>query len=365
VYRALMVAGDQTLVDLRLSSMINYADPCGRDHNFLHLVEPHKYRFRLRASVTSRQWIRLLDEMDVLLYRRETNFVVQLYQRSNDDDDDDDDVGNDASRAGANDDERDIILAERRRRPGRRHHPNHYHQGPSRRNLDCQRSEFLVHADRTVQAIFHVQRVLSGAYDDDDDGADPDAGNSGRRHQRQHRTIDNTVAPSGMAPSLEAFSVYFETTEPIPPDHHQLIERLGGGPGGSCVTRTCADAAEYQTEGYTVRAASPDVLARALRPIHTNNVLHCSLRIDHPSPDTLGRFINACRGHGSAPLDYPSTLGMDAAAGRYFCRKSIRDVLSILEYLADYSTTAEIGRGGGGDFEIWELSSSSGEDGPF
>mmetsp|Transcript_189 Transcript_189/g.336 ORF Transcript_189/g.336 Transcript_189/m.336 type:complete len:319 (-) Transcript_189:98-1054(-) len=281
LYEQLMNAGDQALVDFRLTSMVNYMDPCSKNNNFLRLVEPRFYCFRFNASVTSTQWLALLDR-DILLYRQETNYVVQLYK----------DRALDKDKA------------------------------QSRRNLDMRRSEFLVHADRPIEAILEIQKCLAG-------------------QEVQDSTLD---------PSAETFSIYFETTDPIPQDHHELIDRLAGG---EAYIRTCADAAEYQTEGYTVRA-SLDVLARSIRPVIESSVTHCSFRVDNPSPDTLGRFINACQ---QAEV-HPSTLGMDSSINRYFCRKSMGDIKMVLNYMADYGTKASVA----GDFQLFELSS---EDQPF
>jgi hypothetical protein len=276
LYEQLLQAGDQALVDLRLSSMVNYMDTCEQENHFLRLVHPELYCFRFHAQVTGDQWLELLKQ-DVLLYREETNFVVQLYK--------------------------DLPLE-----------PD---QAVSRRKLDSRRSEFLVHAYRPLDAILRIQKILK---------------------------------ETETSPKPETFSVYFETMDKIPEAHHQLIDRLAGG---EAYIRTCADAVEHQTEGYTVKA-SLDVLARAVRPVDESSVIHCSLRIDNPTPDTLGRFINACQ---KAKV-YPSTMGMDADINRYFCRKTMGDIQLVLEYMADYSTTSKIQ----GDFKIIELSS---EDKPF
>jgi hypothetical protein len=243
-------------------------------------VSPDYYCFRFEAEVKGDEWKQLLEQ-DVLLHREETNFVVQLCD------------GNEPIK------EVDV---------------------QSRRKLDRQCSNFLVHADRSIDAIMKIQNVL----------------------QRD---------PSRSTGSLgEAFSVYFETKVRLLDDHHQLIDRLAGG---EAYIRTCADAVDHKTEGYTVKATL-DVLARALRPIWENNVIHCSLRVDNPSPDTLGRFINACQ----KAKKYPGTLGVDCNINRYFCRKNLGDIKLILEYMADYSTSSKIE----GDFKIFELSS---EDQPF
>ena len=273
-----LAAGDQSLVDLRLSSLVNYLDPCSRENDFTRLVDPRFFQFRFQAVVTSDQWLTLLDR-GVLLYRKETNFVVQVHK----------------NRALDRD------------------------QSLSRRKLDNQRSEFLVHSERSIQAICEIQRCLS---------------NDSNFNQNS----------SGIE---ESFSIYFETTESIPKEHHQLVNRLAGG---EAYIRTCADAVEHQTEGYTVKA-SLDVLSRAIKPVCEESVIHCSFRVENPTPDTLGRFINACQ----RAQDYPGTLGLDASMNRYFCRKSMEDVGIVLEYMRDYSTSSKIS----GDFQLLSLSSES------
>lgn len=273
----ILAAGDQSVVDLRLSSMINYLDPCSKDNKFCSLVDPVFFRFRLRGVVKSDQWLELLNK-DILLYREETNYVVQLYN--------------------------DRVFDRE--------------QSLSRRKLDTRTSDFLVHSERPIQAMFELQKCLSMTSKDSN-----------------HATE-------------ELFCIYFETTETIPKEHHELIDRLAGG---EAYIRTCADAAEYQTEGYTVRA-SLDVLARAIQPIQEDTVIHCSFRVDCPTPDTLGRFVNACR----RLSDYPGTLGLDASINRYFCRKSMKDVKAVLEYMKDYSRSSKLSSS---DFQLFLLSSES------
>jgi hypothetical protein len=281
IYEQLMAAGDQALVDFRLSSLVNYMDACSKDHEFLRLVEPNSYRFRFQANVNGDQWLQLLEQ-NVLLYREETNYVVQLYRGE------EYPQGLDAD------------------------------QVASRRKLDTRRSVFLVHADRSVDAILKIQQCLENG---------------------------SIAELSKRKTTVEAFSIYFETRDPIPKDHHQLIDRLAGG---EAYIRTCADAVEHQTEGYTVKA-SLDVLLRAIRPVEERSAIHCTFRVDNPTPDTLSRFINACQ----RAKAHPGTLGLDANINRYFCRKTMSDIKIVLEYMADYSTSAVIE----GDFQLLELSS--------
>jgi hypothetical protein len=191
--------------------------------------------------------------------------------------------------------------------------------------LDSKTSDFLVHTDQTTLAVLQIARVLGEA--------------SG---------VADLVCPRS-----ERFSIYFETTQAMPKEHHELIDRLAGG---ESYIRTCADAS-VTGEGYTV-LGSFDLLRRALRPLAETQDYdaprYCSLRVDHPSPDTLGRLINAAQN----AKDFPGTLGLDASTNRYFCKKTVRDIKCMLEYCANFSTSAEIS----GDFKLVEVSS---EDDPF
>lgn len=296
-FQELMGAADQACLDLRLCSMVNYTDPSlsvDSKAKFLDLVDKEKYCFTFRANVKSHEWLQLLEE-DVLLNRSETNYAVRLW---------------------------------RDEAPSRE--PASPRSAAARRNLDERISDFQVHADRAIEAVTKIESVIS---------------------QAMRRNCISMPKP------VEEASVYFETSEPLSKEYHDLIDRLGGGE--ACI-RTCADASESKnTEGYTIRG-SFDVLLRAIQPIlqskegEADTTTPCSLRIDYPTPDTLGRFINACY----EAKDFPNTLGMDAAMGRYFCRKSIRDIEIILSYLVDFSTTSIVKKG----FTVFEYSS---EDKPF
>jgi hypothetical protein len=250
LYQQIISAADQALIDLRLCSFVNYMDATlNKDTRFLELVsdEERYYCFRLKAKVTSDQWLQLLDS-GILLNRANTNYVVQMYK--------------------------DRALTQ--------------DQMISRRNLDSRVSEYQVHADRSIQAIMEIRDVLAGSAELD-------------------TPRDNHE---------EQYCVYFETTECIPKDHHELIDRLAGG---RAYIRTCADAAEFKTEGYTIRA-SLDVLRRSIEILgndsNSNSLIDCSLRVDNPTPDTLGRLVNACQ----KAETFPGTIGLDVATNRYFMR---------------------------------------------
>ena len=305
LYEEVMTAGEYACLDLRLCSLVNYLDVTDATgtKQFSTLVDPGKYRFQLRATVESSHWFHLLAT-NVLLYRHETNFVVK--------------VGKTQVL-----DEKDI---------------------KARKRLDTKTSDFLVHTDQTIKAVLQIAKELGAS---------------------SRALYFNPDAYHQCSPP-ERFSIYFETTESMPKEHHDLIDRLAGG---ESYIRTCADNS-IAGEGYTV-LGSFDLLRRALRPLmdennkktrddsETDDVAaaessYCSLRVDHPSPDTLGRLINAAQ----TVKDFPNTLGLEASTNRYVCQKTVRDIDHMLEFLADFSTTADVS----GDFSLVEVSS---DDDPF
>lgn len=79
--------------------------------------------------------------------------------------------------------------------------------------------------------------------------------------------------------------------------------------------------------------------------------LPASLIVKSPTPDTLGRLINACR----ACPDKRSELGVDIKNNTYFATKSSKEVKAMLNYLADYSSSAVVA----GDFKLVEFKDNS------
>jgi hypothetical protein len=262
---------------------------------FCNLVDPTKYRFTFRGKVSTNKWNELL-EMGILLYRRQTNFVCKLHKEG----------------------------------PKRRGHDT------SRRQLDLKVSDYVVHSAQSIMALMDLCSALA---------------------DRSIET-DGSVPAAAIVDQCEKYTVYFETVVAIPEQHHELIDRLAGG---EAYIRTCPGTTD-ETQGYTI-TGSFDLLRRALQPLlesdDDDESMHttiskpkrppCVLRIDNPTPDTLCRFVNACQ----LAQDYPKTLGVDVMSNRYFCKKSIADVMSILVYMSDYGRSASVS----GDFIVHQLSS--------
>lgn len=286
LYQEFMMQCDLLVLDTRLCNFVNYMDTTlAKEHRFLELAQDGFYQFKLIAKVTSEQWLNLL-QLGILLNRDNTNYAVQLHEDE----------------------------------------PHwSYEQLASRRNLDCRVSSHRVHAERAIEAILTIQEVLF-------QGENNPATSSATK-------LENLVT---FDPLCERCTVYFETEEPLPQEHHELIDRLAGG---EAYTRTCADGGAFQTEGYTIRSSSPDVLRRALEPLTNNGqesgMVDCSLRVDNPSPDTIGRLINASHDKVGDPK-HKGTVGLDIQHNRYFFRKSLVDIHGILQYLTDFSTSAKI-----------------------
>jgi len=69
----------------------------------------------------------------------------------------------------------------------------------------------------------------------------------------------------------------------------------------------------------------------------------CSLSIDHVSPDTIGRLVNASM-QDTIAYKHRGTIGLNLTLNQYFCCKSTDCILSMLKYLADFSNPAIIVR---------------------
>jgi hypothetical protein len=290
LYEQVLKAGDQALVDLRLCNLVNYIEPTEKEATELFSTLVHPGKFRFEIVAK-------------VTSKQWTNLLGQgiLLHRK----------------------ETNFVLRVAKDQAMDRS------QAMAKRKLDTKVSEYRVHTDLSIRGLLEISRVLS-----------------------------NGVSLKDVVPASEKYSIYFETLgECFPQHHHDLIDRLAGG-----YIRTCPDSSNV-SQGYTVEG-SFDLLRRALRPLqeaitaNKDNIpsssCFCSLRIDDPTPDTLGRFINACQ----IAHDFPRTLGLDAVSKRYFCRKTVRDVLIILDYLADFSTNANVS----GEFRVMEFSS---EDTPF
>ena len=107
-------------------------------------------------------------------------------------------------------------------------------------------------------------------------------------------------------------------------------------------------ASEYHCR--TITCNSFLVLKHVFESINRDNSeLHACLLVNTPTPDTLGRLINAGR-HSDAVVDNTTSsnssvdqyneLGMDITENCFYAAKSSAEIKTMLGYLADYSTSA-------------------------
>ena len=287
LYEEFLLQCDAIVLDARLCNFVNYMDTTNTKETRFLELANEKYFCFTLTANVKCEQWLRLLDLGILLNRENTNYVVQLQHI-----------------------DRSIEWTSE--------------QIVSRRNLDSRVSNYRVHADRSVHALVTIQQLLA---------------------ETERSRSTSSLASS---PREERYTIYFETAATLAQDHHDLIDRLAGG---QAYTRTCADGAAFQTEGYTVQA-SPDVLRRTLEPLRHDEGIVCSLRVDHPSPDTIGRLVNASL-QEQIDIQYHGTIGLDATLNRYFCRKPLKDILAMLEYLVDFSTTATVQ----GPFTVYLLSS--------
>jgi len=92
----------------------------------------------------------------------------------------------------------------------------------------------------------------------------------------------------------------------------------------------------------TTIQGSPDALRRILSSTTKGQSnLISFLSIDHASPDTIGRLVNASLQH-EIDSRYRGTIGLNVTFNQYFCCKPNPCIVSMLSYLADFSNTANI-----------------------
>jgi len=122
-----------------------------------------------------------------------------------------------------------------------------------------------------------------------------------------------------------------------------MIDKLAG-PNAFSYTIMGGNPGKYM---YTLQAP-PDVLSRTLRPLqeeeddYRKDILGILLCIDHPFPDTISRLINASL-QDEIHESFKGVIGLNVRLNRYyFCNLPNEDVITILTYLADFSTSAMI-----------------------
>jgi len=118
-------------------------------------------------------------------------------------------------------------------------------------------------------------------------------------------------------------------------DHRHMINRLAGE---DVITVGFAVMPPPKVIIHCVKA-SAGILRRKLAPLCDMEDIPCTLSVEDPSPDTVGRLINACLSDSIAS-NVKGTVGL--GVNGLFFYKPIPDTVQILRHLVDFSTTAQI-----------------------
>jgi len=280
-YEEFMTQVDFLVVDARLCSFVNYMDTTlNRETKFLELADRKYYRFSLDGNVTSREWLQLL-EREVLLNSTDRHYVVQIPK---------------------SDSEREAELSQEQ--VIARHE-----------ELDGLENQFQVHARFSIYAMMMIQQCLQG---------------------EDTNPIDTSESISSL-PQDGRLTLYLYTESPLSENHCAIITSLTGE------HPLLAEQQEEEPRQWKyMLQASANILLRMLEPLkHDENVDSCVLCVDSPSPDMLGRLVNAILQDEIASR-FRGSIGLDATLNRYFCNKPIDEILLILKHLADFSNPATI-----------------------
>jgi len=379
-YEEFMIHADALVINARLCNFVNYMETT-KDHReeeaeennnhttttkFLELNKESNFRFWLDATITGEQWSQLLAS-DVLLNRKRTDYVVQIHHDNHDD------------AAGTTTGREPSVSSTTTRTTTTLIPPETI--TARKRTLDTRKRWYSVHATFPISAIITIQQILgrSPTSDNDDNGDNDDDGESrsGTTSSDEDDEDDNDVddassSTEGGEGSLSSSPLLPRpsTTTPQPPPHdgrytlhmktktsftepyrlmiddmaceHEILEdkveeeedeeEEEGGEGGGRKIRT-----RYM---YSLQA-SPDILRQMIEPIPDDVMMSTVLLLDDPSPDTMGRLINATQ-QEEVTKKCRSKIYFDVDLNRFACHKPKCDILRILEYLADFSTTATI-----------------------
>jgi hypothetical protein len=310
-------------IDLRLGSLINYHDILDKEgtQKFFNMFNLEKYQFKLRATVKSSQWMHLMKK-GVLLLLKSKVLMVKIASKN----------ANRSQKRGSPSNER---LAK----------------------CDSICSEFCVYANGNVNALLAIMDVLSPAHT-------PKEKVVRNTQEEEFKLVFKTSA--GYLPQEDLDMLWRITTSSYTmstveeqgylyskPEKSDASSSSNGASESAAPTNSTALALvgqalpskqkEYQCRSMT--GTSFLVLKHLFDSVNTDDGdLSASLVVKAPTPDTLGRLINAtrqCQEHD---------LGFNLEQNVYFAATTSREMKHVLAYLADYSSSAIVA----GDFKMSE-----------
>ena len=376
IFQSFQNAAEELSLDIRLTSLINFQDslsaPSTRE--FFKLANDEHYQFKLSAAIKSTQWLSLLDSGILLLSKCK---LLSLNLSWNTD-------------------------------------PLTAHEIPTQERLDrCDRlqSDFSVYGHSNMQGVFGIMNLLAPSKRENKKKTrqlmqeEPeikvickvrvgslklsdlamvwrmtDCSFTVTSTEDQayleyfHREDSNPPTVNSKSPSFDKeFKIDLcHNKDSIEPSETTDMSSSSSTSDTVCVpkgieigesssTNTSLETPQIATTGvscsheYAYRTLSGHsflALQHILESIHGNTELDSAacLVVRAPTPDTLGRMINAAI-HTSIPrLDFElrnesSTQGTVAT---FYACKSTREIQNMLEYLADYSSSAVVK----GDFHL-------------
>jgi hypothetical protein len=382
-FSELVQAAEHVSVELRLGSLINYYDILGKEDTtkFFNMLDLEKYQFKFQATVKSWQWLELMRRGILLLLKAKVIMVKAAPKIAH--------------------------KAETRPAPTKE------------RLTKCDgiRSEFCVYADGKMNVLLTMLDILNPATTSEEKKkrhTDPEeirivylskiyslrqedldmlwrvtsssytiAPSEDRKYMESHWRVDEFLKQRTAAhQENDNHSIVHE----LPVKNESIGERLVcSKPKPTAVAGTIGSKPLTTGKGRgrppipkTIAPVKSDDIETSKKATSTSDELHCrtiscnsflvlkhlfdaineededfpaSLIVKAPTPDTLGRLINACR----ACPDERNELGIDIKRNTYFATKSSKEVKAMLNYLADYSSSAVVK----GDFKLVEFKDHS------
>lgn len=357
VFGGFQKTSEELSLDIRLTSLINYQDTlsASQTRNFFELLNIEKYQFKLHAALKSEQWISLYNA-GILLMSKSKLLSVRLGEGDN----------------------TELPTKERLDR------------------CDSLPSDFCVYASGNMQAIFGIMNLLA-----------PRTKSQTKSRQRLRKveeahikivckirlgslrqadlailwrmtdcsftmsSVDDQLyldsfqkesdavpleppkevngGPSKREEDITEVSSSSSTSDPVYISSASIPTSNSSGDTVHVATMHSSDAGEE----YICRTLSGKsflALSHLMESINDKEPnLEACLVVRSPTPDTLGRLINASRKTSISRLDFELNNGVTTSGGAtYFACKTTSEIKKMLAYMADYSSSAVAE----GDFQL-------------